>query len=57
MIKNLGEALGRMPEIASSAIMADGRVGLIVDVGGFEVRMSQDVDVLSCRAYDRAVPR
>jgi len=46
VIKNLGEALGRMPGIAGSAIMADGRVGLIVDVGGL-VRMSQDTDVLS----------
>ncbi|MCC7140937.1 MAG: chemotaxis protein CheA [Candidatus Eisenbacteria bacterium] len=44
VIKNLGEALGRMPGISGSAIMADGRVGLIIDVGGL-VRLAHDAEV------------
>ena len=34
VIKNLGEAIQGMPGISGGAIMADGRVGLILDVGG-----------------------
>lgn len=44
VIKNLGEALGRMPGISGSAIMADGRVGLIIDVGGL-VRLAHETEV------------
>ena len=34
VIKTMGEALGNIPGISGSAIMPDGRVGLILDVGG-----------------------
>ena len=34
VIKTMGESLGNIPGISGSAIMPDGRVGLILDVGG-----------------------
>ena len=34
VIKNLGESIRGIPGISGGAIMPDGRVGLIVDVGG-----------------------
>jgi two-component system chemotaxis sensor kinase CheA len=34
VIKSLGEALGEVPGIAGGAILGDGRVGLILDMGG-----------------------
>jgi two-component system chemotaxis sensor kinase CheA len=34
VIKTMGETLGNIPGISGSAIMPDGRVGLILDVGG-----------------------
>ncbi|MCC6262665.1 MAG: chemotaxis protein CheA [Bryobacterales bacterium] len=34
VIKSLGESLGRIPGIAGGAILGDGRVGLILDMGG-----------------------
>jgi two-component system chemotaxis sensor kinase CheA len=34
VIKSLGPALGKIPGVAGSAILGDGRVGLILDVGG-----------------------
>jgi two-component system chemotaxis sensor kinase CheA len=34
VIKNLGEGLGKIPGIAGGAILGDGRVGLILDMGG-----------------------
>jgi two-component system chemotaxis sensor kinase CheA len=34
VIKSLGEALKNTPGISGGAIMPDGRVGLILDVGG-----------------------
>jgi two-component system chemotaxis sensor kinase CheA len=34
VIKSLGEGLGKVPGIAGGAILGDGRVGLILDVGG-----------------------
>ena len=34
VIKSLGEGLGRLPGVAGGAILGDGRVGLILDVGG-----------------------
>ena len=53
VIKNLGEALGRMPGLSGSAIMADGRVGLIVDVGGL-VRMAQSAEAQRAEAQSAA---
>ncbi len=41
VIKTLGEALGDIPGISGSAIMPNGRVGLILDVGGL-VRMANE---------------
>jgi two-component system chemotaxis sensor kinase CheA len=41
VIKTLGEALGDIPGISGSAIMPNGRVGLILDVGGL-VRLAND---------------
>jgi two-component system chemotaxis sensor kinase CheA len=41
VIKTLGEALGNIPGISGSAIMPNGRVGLILDVGGL-VRLAND---------------
>jgi two-component system chemotaxis sensor kinase CheA len=34
VIKSLGEGLGKVPGIAGGAILGDGRVGLILDMGG-----------------------
>ncbi len=34
VIKSLGEGLGKIPGIAGGAILGDGRVGLILDMGG-----------------------
>ena len=34
VIKSLGEGLGKVPGVAGGAILGDGRVGLILDVGG-----------------------
>jgi len=34
VIKNLGEGLGKIPGVAGGAILGDGRVGLILDMGG-----------------------
>jgi len=34
VIKSLGEGLGKVPGVAGSAILGDGRVGLILDMGG-----------------------
>ncbi|MDD9971098.1 MAG: chemotaxis protein CheW, partial [Myxococcales bacterium] len=34
VIKSLGEGLGDVPGIAGCAIMPDGRVGLVLDIGG-----------------------
>jgi two-component system chemotaxis sensor kinase CheA len=34
VIKSLGEGLGEVPGIAGGAILGDGRVGLILDMGG-----------------------
>jgi two-component system chemotaxis sensor kinase CheA len=34
VIKSLGDGLGNIPGIAGGAILGDGRVGLILDVGG-----------------------
>ena len=34
VIKSLGEGLGKMPGVAGGAILGDGRVGLILDIGG-----------------------
>jgi len=39
VIKNLGESMGAVPGISGGAIMPNGRVGLILDVGGI-VRMA-----------------
>ncbi len=41
VIKTLGDALGDIPGISGSAIMPNGRVGLILDVGGL-VRLAND---------------
>ena len=41
VIKTLGEALGDIPGISGSAIMPNGRVGLILDVGGL-VRLANE---------------
>jgi two-component system chemotaxis sensor kinase CheA len=41
VIKTLGEALGDIPGVSGSAIMPNGRVGLILDVGGL-VRLASD---------------
>ncbi len=43
VIKTLGEALGEIPGISGSAIMPNGRVGLILDVGGL-VRLANDAN-------------
>jgi two-component system chemotaxis sensor kinase CheA len=34
VIKSLGQALGKIPGVAGGAILGDGRVGLILDMGG-----------------------
>jgi two-component system chemotaxis sensor kinase CheA len=34
VIKSLGMGLGKIPGVAGGAILGDGRVGLILDVGG-----------------------
>jgi two-component system chemotaxis sensor kinase CheA len=34
VIKSLGEGLGEVPGVAGGAILGDGRVGLILDMGG-----------------------
>jgi two-component system chemotaxis sensor kinase CheA len=34
VIKSLGEGLGKVPGVAGGAILGDGRVGLILDMGG-----------------------
>jgi len=34
VIKSLGESLQDIPGVSGGAIMSDGRVGLIIDVGG-----------------------
>jgi two-component system chemotaxis sensor kinase CheA len=34
VIKSLGEGLGKVPGLAGGAILGDGRVGLILDIGG-----------------------
>jgi two-component system chemotaxis sensor kinase CheA len=34
VIKSLGETMKNLPGISGGAIMPDGRVGLILDVGG-----------------------
>jgi two-component system chemotaxis sensor kinase CheA len=34
IIKSLGEGLGKVPGVAGGAILGDGRVGLILDMGG-----------------------
>ncbi len=42
VIKTLGEALGNLPGISGSAIMPNGRVGLILDVGGLVKLVNSD---------------
>lgn len=42
VIKSLGEGLGDIPGLAGCAIMPDGRVGIVLDVGGI-VKHKQDV--------------
>ena len=34
VIKSLGEGMGQVPGVAGGAILGDGRVGLILDMGG-----------------------
>ena len=46
VIKSLGESMGDIPGISGAAIMPNGRVGLILDVGGL-VRLANS-EIQSC---------
>jgi len=41
VIKNLGSGIGEVPGVSGGAIMSDGNVSLILDVGGL-MKLSQD---------------
>lgn len=49
VIKTLGETMSHIPGISGSAIMPDGRVGLIIDVGGI-VKIANEDNSLAERA-------
>ncbi len=54
VIKSLGEGLGDVPEVSGSAILGDGRVGLILDVGGILEVARSTVDDPQAAAVRRA---
>ena len=54
VIKSLGEGLGDVPEVSGSAILGDGRVGLILDVGGILEVARSAVDDPQAAAVRRA---
>ena len=54
VIKSLGDGLGDVPEVSGSAILGDGRVGLILDVGGILEVARSAVDDPQAAAVRRA---
>jgi len=42
VIKSLGEALVKIPGVAGGAILADGRISLILDAGGL-IQMQREM--------------
>ena len=47
VIKSLGGILGNITGVSGGAIMADGRVGLILDVGGIVRLATGAIDVMA----------
>jgi len=55
VIKSLGEGMGTIPGISGGAILPNGRVGLILDVGGIVKMATQQTEKTEPPAVEKAL--